>query len=161
MNQEQLKSRLYYNPETGLFTWLSDRIGMKPGSVAGTTDAKGYTSIVIDGKAHKAHILAYLYMTGLYPSNQVDHRNGERSDNRWDNLRTCTNTENQWNSRTPSNNTSGVKGVSWNKRERKWRARVAANGKVHYIGAFKELEDAKEAIIHARELLHGEFTNHG
>jgi hypothetical protein len=97
-------------------------------------------------------------MTGSWPKEQIDHINGDPLDNRWSNLREATQSQNNWNTRLSRNNTSGYKGVSWHKGERKWDATIMAYGKSHFLGRFKTKEEARDAYIDASKKLHGEFS---
>lgn len=161
LTQKTLKEYLHYDPDTGVFTWLKKSANRTiVGSVAGSPHDKGYIRITIKRKAYMAHDLAILYTDGFLPE-RVDHRNGVTDDNRRENLRVCTQAENSWNRKTHSNNTSGVKGVSFNKASKKWRARVMVHGTTHFIGAFETIDEAREAIIKRRKELHREFVNHG
>ena len=90
----RLRKMLHYDPETGVFTRLWT------GNVTGCPDAKGYLRIAADGRSYRAHRLAVLYMTGAWPSEQIDHINQVRTDNRWSNLRPATNGENGANTHT-------------------------------------------------------------
>lgn len=162
ITRDYINSILHYNPETGVFTWAKPvgkkiKIGMR----AGTLNPKGYRVIIIAGKIHREHRLAFLCMTGEMPLNEVDHINGVRDDNRWINLRLATKFENQWNQKKPTNNTSGLKGVCWNKRDKRWVAKVGFNGDVIYLGGFSSKNNAEDAVRRYRERLHGKFTNHG
>jgi hypothetical protein len=96
-------------------------------------------------------------MTGEDPK-EVDHINRCPEDNRWCNLRKCDRTTNMYNASLRSDNTSGVKGVSWNKRARKWRVRLYVEGKEKFIGEYHCLQQAAEASEKAREIYHGEFA---
>lgn len=118
LTQERLKELFEYRPETGEFIRKVSRGRGKAGSVAGTSDKDGYIIIGIDRERYKAHRLAFLYMDGKIPE-EVDHKNRITWDNRWDNLRDTTSSENNKNRTTYSN--SGYLGVSWHK--------AAKNGK--------------------------------
>src|ERR1017187_4987511 len=135
ITQDYLKSRLNYDPETGVFRWKLKRGCRAAGQVAGCTkdDKDGWPYIVIRVNNHLyyAHRLAFFYMTGRYPD-RADHRNGDTLDNRWRNLREATNAQNAMNSKTANNNTSGHKGVDWHKRAGKWRARIKLEGREKY-----------------------------
>ena len=112
LTQVKLKTYLEYTPDTGLFVWkikLSNSIGK--GSVAGSEDAYGYIQIELLGFAYKAHRLAWFYMTGEWPKDQLDHENRVRNDNRWNNLREASQTQNSQNQSTSYNTTSGLKGA--------------------------------------------------
>ncbi len=159
ITQERLKEVLHYDPETGAWRWLksmSSRI--KVGDVAGSTDAKGYTVIGIDGTQPKAHRLAWLYMTGEWPQRHLDHKNGDRADCRWANLREATMAQNNQNCRTPSTNKSGYKGVAFHKATGKWRASISVNNYPRWLGLFESPEAAHQAYAAAAEGLYGEFA---
>ena len=130
---EQLKEVLDYNPDTGLFTWIKSTQQTKAGSVAGNKTNQGYIRISVKRKRYLAHRLAYLYMTGHFPENFIDHINHIRHDNRWTNLRDATSSQNQANQVNPKNNTSGYKGVSWHKSTKKWLAKIGYMNKDIYI----------------------------
>ena len=158
-----LHKLLEYNPDTGVFTWMVERGGRtaRVGSPAGSTDKRGYKSIRINRRIYYAHRLAWLYVTGENPSLQIDHINGNRSNNRMSNLREATSAENNYNVSIPERNTSGIKGVSWDKKSQKWRAQISVEGSHLYLGLFRSIEDAAEVVREARCRLHGEFANHG
>ena len=99
-------------------------------------------------------------MTGDWPEAEIDHIDGNPSNNAWSNLRAVNSQENNRNKRRPNTNKSGRIGVSWNERRRKWRARICVCGKRKYLGMFHELEDACHAR-QAAEILHGFHPNHG
>jgi len=158
--QNTIKELMTYCPETGKFTHNFTRGGRPKGSEAGCPNSTGYIQISIYGTLHCAHVLAWVYMTGKWPEDQVDHINGDRSDNRWCNLRAASRVLNNQNAEIRSDNTSGVKGVDWNEDRGLWRARVQCNGK--RIGRhFKTLEEAENWARSTREQLHGEFAYHG
>ena len=156
----ELKSLLDYNPSTGLFIWKSDRTStVREGDVAGT-NCKGYITITINGKRYQAHRLAWLYMTGNLPNNQIDHINGVRDDNRFCNLREVDNSENARNSKHRDNNTSGHIGVNFEVRGSKWTANIKVDGKKIYLGRFPTKDEAIEARKKA-EIKYGFHSNHG
>lgn len=155
ISQEYLKSRLSYDPVSGIFTWLPKPsnpqwTGRHSGRVAGTIQSKGNgyrrVSIVLDGRSFKAHRLAWLYMTGENPPKEIDHENRDATDNRWDNLRDSLGA-NQRNKSKQRNNTSGFTGVSWSKISGKWGARVWDGPVYRHLGLF----EAKEAAVCAVE----------
>lgn len=90
---------------------------------------------------------------------ETDHINGNGLDNRRENLRVCTRSENLMNQKRGINNTSGYKGVSWHKGTEKWQSKIAAKGKRIYLGLFKEKEEAHKAYCEASKRYHGEFGN--
>lgn len=162
MNQERLKSLLHYDPIIGRWTWRITRGRLAPaGSNAGFRDKSGYVVIRVDRKLYRAHRLAWLYVTGKWPKDQIDHINGDRSDNRFRNLREATGFQNRANSRKRKDNTSGYKGVHWRQDANKWRARIHSNGKCVYLGYFSSKEGAHAAYISASKIYHGKFANSG
>ena len=146
LTQQQLKQLLAYDPDTGAFTWLkptSNRV--KPGALACSVNTVGYVRIGIGGKRYAAHRLAWLYVHGVWPENEIDHINRNRQDNRICNLRDVNSQQNKLNSGVRRNNTSGVKGVSWDKKSKRWRVQARINGQKTYIGVFDTLEEATTA----------------
>jgi hypothetical protein len=131
ITQARLKEVLHYSPDTGEFVWLTNpRNQRKVGKLAGSVTADGYATIGIDGFYYKAHRLAHLYMTGILPTDYIDHINGYRNDNRWDNLRNATRQQNQHNSGKAVNNTSGFKGVTKSSRGPSFQIKVKKNNVV-------------------------------
>ena len=125
LTQARLKELLHYDPETGLLTNVTERGGKKAGATAGALRPNGYVQVCVDYSMYRAHRLAWLYMTGEFPPDDVDHINGVRNDNRWVNLRAATRGENMQNQRGPrSNSKSGLLGVSWSKQGKKWIAQI-------------------------------------
>lgn len=161
LTQELLKKYLSYNPETGLFIRLiTTSRKANAGLVAGRVDKQGYVRISVMGKHQKAHRLAFLYMTGAFPSMDVDHINGNRSDNRWINLRDVPASINVQNIFMPqTNGTSGYRGVSFHKKSGKYRATIRANGKTKQIGTFLTAEEAGNAYLMAKSVFHAEAVN--
>lgn len=166
INREQLLSFLHYNPDTGDFTWLvSTAQRVKVGDIAGGY-THGYKRIVLCGQNYAAHRLAFLYMTGSFPPEQVDHINGVRDDNRWSNLRAVSQGTNLKNQAMKSNNTVGVSGV-WRKKQ-SWRVDVMGDGKRYRISFSDRKFGGKDiSLAHASDfsgLLYAELgfhPNHG
>jgi len=161
ITRKRLKQIFHYCPETGIFTRLIV-VGTrgKVGDSVGCDSGRGYRCIRIDSKTYSSHRLAYLYMTGKFPDDEIDHISGDRTDNRWCNLRAVTRNENLKNQKTPSNNKSGVIGVHWSASGSKWYAQITANGIQKHLGCFDDLSVAKEARKKA-EIDHGFHQNHG
>lgn len=153
-----LRVLLTYDPMTGRFNWrrtLSNQV--EAGAQAGWIEAKGYRRICIGGIGYQAHRLAWLYMTGEWPSEQIDHINLDKADNRWGNLREATNSQNQSNVGPRRQNTSGRKGVYWHKRLRKWQVSIMINRHLHFLGYRDSREDA--AALYAAATQHfGQFA---
>lgn len=159
---EYARSVLSYDPETGILTWLvNSSRNVKAGRVAGSGCGMGYIAVTINKKPYLAHRLAWLIHYGSWPDNVIDHINGVRTDNRIVNLRDCTNQENLFNTKTYSNSSTGIKGVSWNAKAKKWQTSVKFNYKTYHFGMFDDINDAASAVKSGRERLHGEFANHG
>ena len=161
LTQARLKELLHYCPESGLFTWLMSKgqRGLK-GKIAGSCRVDGYLAIQIDGIKHLSHRLAFLYMEGCLPKNQVDHENHTRADNRWCNLRHATNSINQKNTSKQRNNSSGVTGVSWQNATSKWAAYISIDGKRKHLGLYNNLLIAVWVRKNA-EREYGYHENHG
>lgn len=162
-------SALTYDPDTGWFTWEVSRPGrwkIKKGSRAGgltkNQSGKYYRTIMFSGQPALEHRLAFLFMEGRMPllNIRVDHINGDGTDNRWINLRLVTDVVNSQNLRKYKNNTSGVTGVKWNKKKRKWQSQIDINKKRVHLGEFHCLSDAIEARKNA-EITFGFHENHG
>ncbi|HHL8053427.1 TPA: HNH endonuclease [Klebsiella pneumoniae] len=98
---------------------------------------------------------------GEWPASFIDHINLNRSDNRAINLRLATNSENMMNQSKRADNSSGVKGVDWHSRTKKWRARCMVSGVRHTVGMFNSKREAEKSIREFRNQVHGEFANHG
>ena len=131
----------------------------KAGDKAGCNDHKNYLKTKIDNVAYFNHRIIFFMHHGYLPE-FIDHIDGNTLNNRIENLRPATNTQNQWNSKLPKTNTSGVKGVYWVKRDSKWRAMCRVNGTKYHIGIFTELSEAENAINNFRKTNHKEFANH-
>lgn len=156
LTHEQLKSVIKYIPVCGLFLWTHNYPGFKGGTVAGWTKRGGYTYLSIYGKTYLAHRLAWLYTYGEWPPAQIDHIDGDPSNNRIENLRLATGSENQQNRKIASNNTSGAKGVS--KIGNRFRAQIKVFGKLRNLGTYGTLNEAADAYKAAAERYFGEFA---
>ena len=160
LSQDRLRELLEYDPETGKFRNRIRRANSAIGTVVGCLDSNGYVMIRVDYRLYRAHQLAFLYMTRSIPD-RIDHRNENKSDNRWVNLRAATNSQNMMNvSALPRNNTSGVRGVSWHKGAGKWFAQIKAKGRNHYLGLFEDFDAAVKARRSAERIYFREFAPH-
>jgi hypothetical protein len=145
---EYLRSQLYYDENSGNFTWLvSNSSQSEIGKIAGCVDSSiGYRniSITIDGKAHKfkAHRLAWLYVYGVWPAKNIDHIDRNKLNNRISNLREATQQENMRNYTKQPNKSSRYLGVSWHKVRKKWQAKILLNNGPKYLGIFTSEEEA-------------------
>lgn len=156
LTQEYLKSILHYDPETGVFTWLIKKGKVFPGDVAGGLDiSKGYWRIMIDGKGYKGHRLAYFYETGKWPVVEIDHKDTNRSNNRFNNLREATRSQTRMNSRGMISDEA--KGTTYNKKLKAWVARVKVDGVYRHWSSHKTQEEAHKAYVKAAIELHGDY----
>lgn len=154
LTPEQVMENLTYNPETGELFWRKTGKGRPPlGTPAGVINALGYRTIGLAGKRHYAHRIAWLIHYGWWPSNQIDHINGDRADNRITNLRECSHAENQLNRHAPRPNKHGFKGVDVCPKSGRFRARVVVRKKKHNLGYFDTAEEAHQAFLKARRAL--------
>lgn len=155
IDHEVLKSALHYSPETGIFTWLKKPNKRIPaGAIAGSKDVNGYWAIRLDGRLYLAHRLAWFYVHGKWPLEFIDHINRIRDDNRIQNLREAGYAENVQNTLVRSNNKVGLKGVSWNKRNKCWQAKIVHQGVQHYLGGYADPQQASMAYNDAAALMH-------
>lgn len=159
ITQSRLMELIRYDPETGLLKWNIDRRKVFAGDVAGWR-SHGYIRIRIDGSCYYAHRLVFLYMTGVLPESGVDHINMNGEDNRWCNLRLADQSENMCNAGRPRHNTSGTKGVSFNKNANKWQANIRFRGQSHHLGYYDTLSQAAMARQTATNRIHGEYARH-
>jgi len=153
---------LDYNLETGDFVWIKQNSPVaQVGALAGSVNKlKGYRFIGVNKKKYLAHRLAWLYVYGEWPENQIDHINHIKTDNRISNLRDVTNEINQKNSYLNENSSSGINGVCWNKRKGRWSVRVSIEKKRKFVGYYETIFDAAAAYIKASRLC-GYHENHG
>lgn len=156
LTQKRVRELLEYDQATGLFYWKVDRGGVRKGSVAGLVHDNGYIRISVDRKRYYAHRLAFLFIEGEFPPEQVDHVNMNRADNRWINLRKASLSENMHNRNIRSHSGIGVKGVSKNKSG--FMARIRVDRKPIYLGNFRTKEEAGEAYAKAANDLLGKFA---
>lgn len=155
-----LYSLLRFDYQTGIFYWRVSRSNcIKIGDVAGALGVKGkYWQIRIDGKLYNAHVLAWLHTTGVYPTCKVDHKDGDGLNNKFNNLRLASDTQNAQNTKKRSDNTSGFKGVSWHNKLGQWRAVIVVNKKQIHLGTFWDIQDAVAAYKKAAKHYFGEFA---
>ena len=157
MNADRARELLSYDPTSGKFRWLVTRNGfVKAGSEAGGLNAEGYRCIMIDGRTYRASRLAVLIVTGEWPRSFVDHRDLNRGNNSWGNLRQATPRQNSCNSPRRSHSTTGSKGVYAQKG--RFRARIRVDGRLMSLGMFDRKSDAAAAYAQAAAKMHGEFA---
>lgn len=158
LTQERLKALLDYEPATGVFRWRVWRPnGVKPGDEAGTVGkSRGYRNIKVDKRTYLASRLAWLYMTGEWPDARVDHKDLDKINNRWGNLRAATMRQNQHNKTLTKANTTGFKGVT--RHRQKWQAHIRVDGCLQYLGTFDNPERAHAAYVAAATRHFGTFA---
>lgn len=150
-----LRQLLHYDPATGVFTWTADRRGRfaRAGAKAGTVDKRGYVSICILQRIYLAHRVAWFYMTGQWPTHQIDHEDTIRDHNWIDNLRPVTNAINQQNHRKAfRTNRTGFLGVRPN--GNCFQALIGLNGETRILGNFPTPQEAHQAYLAAKRQLH-------
>ena len=170
LSAEYLRSILHYCPETGVFTWR-ERVDAPAwwntryaGQRAGKVEPRKHTAYVfirINGRPYSAHRLAWLYVTGEWPSGEVDHEDGDGLHNWFTNLRDATSTQNKGNSRRRSTNVSGYKGVTRSASGKRWAARIGVDGCQYHLGYFDTPELAHAAYVEAAKKHFGDFVNPG
>jgi len=160
ITQQEVKSLFNYNPHTGILTNKIKRgsNGFKGAHVG--SNCKEYLVTTINRKRYKVHRVIYLFIYGYIPQ-IVDHKDGNKQNNKIENLRPATPSENQRNKGISRNNTSGVKGVTWYKNCKLWRAQIRVNGKRIHLGYFKSIDRASVIMEEARKVHHKEFANNG
>ena len=177
LTAETLRQLLDYDPETGILRWkkrtpefFEDTVRRDAeqicnwwnkrfaGKIAGSLNKNGYIALFVLNKWYRAHRIIWLWMTGSWPTIDVDHRDLSKSNNRWGNLREATQAQNRTNRNLRPDNTSGLKGVCWFKPQGKWRAAIQANKKRVFLGYFDTKDEAHAAYCDAAKRLHGEFA---
>lgn len=157
LTHAQVSILLACDRDTGQLTWLVNRGRLaKAGDVAGRLDKTyGYVIIKVHCQAYKAHRVVWLLMTGAWPDKFLDHIDGNRANNRFENLREATKAQNQQNRyKANSNNVSGCLGVTWNKRDDVWQSRIMIDKKSINLGSFKTLDEAKTAYLLSKRKMH-------
>lgn len=158
ITQKDIKSNFKY--KNGTLIWIRRAGGVQIGDVAGTKNLRGYYQTSINGKIILIHRAIFLYHHGYLPE-FLDHADGDKTNNRIENIRKATKSQNQMNIGLISTNTSGIKGVHWCSYRSRWVCQIVANGKHINLGRYKEKSKAIDIIRSARVKLHGEFANHG
>jgi hypothetical protein len=144
----------------GNLIFKKNRWKSKAGKIAGSRDSKGYLRVRINWNTYSIHRLIWLYHHGSFPKNLIDHIDGDRTNNKIENLREATHFENNINCSKNLNNTSGYKNVTWRKDKKKWQVKCNYKGKTHLGGYFVDLSDAVKKATMLRDTLHGQFAKH-
>lgn len=137
---------------------ISNRI--KAGDVAGCLGSHCYYHLQVNGKLWLAHRLIFMMHYGYFPK-FIDHIDGNTKNNRIENLRDASLSQNGYNRKLQKNNTSGAKGVSWHKKSNKWQVKIRIDGAAKHIGLYDDLEFAELVAQEARNKYHGSYANHG
>lgn len=160
MLHSRLLELIEYLPETGQFYYRIARGKYKPGDTAGWWDGSSY-KLRIGGTQYLAHRLAWFYVKGVWPEVEIDHHDGDRSNNVFTNLRPATSSQNRCNMRNGTVSASGSRGVYRNhKGGPPWRSTIQVDGRQISLGTFYTIEEASAAYMEAAELYHGEFAFH-
>ncbi|ESL86576.1 hypothetical protein L420_03771 [Enterobacter hormaechei subsp. hoffmannii UCICRE 9] len=156
---EEIHALLDYNPETGVFTWKVTKSGwVVKGRTVGSKNNNGYLRVGIGRRHYFLSRIAFFLCTGQSPE-EVDHINGDRTDNRACNLRAASRHENCLNKSVRSDSRTGVKGVSWRPDVKKWSARSTdSSGKRVFLGYYRTISDAVAVLNDFRREQHGEFA---
>lgn len=154
---ERIRKALRYEPETGEFFWRERKIGRPIGRAGSLNKTYGYRVICIDMVSYRENRLAWAYMTGEQPPEDVDHVNRDKADNRWANLRLASRAENAVNTSIRTTNRSGCRGVSWDEQRGKWLAQIRIGGKKKNLGRFLSLDEASRAWLSAAKQDRQEF----
>lgn len=158
LTQAQLKSQLVYDPGTGLFVWLVSKKGTTIGAVAGDFSGR-YVRLKLFQKSYPSHCLAWLWMTGAWPKDEIDHWDTDKHNNRWSNLREATRVQNSYNRSVDCDKVyTSLKGVTFAKGRRKWQANIRVNGKLKHIGYFSTAEAAHAAYAEKAHELFGVYA---
>ncbi len=151
LTAERLRELLLYDKNTGVFTWqVRPAYCINIGDVAGGEVTSGHLMIRVDGTRYSAHRLAWLYVNGVWPEDQIDHINGVRSDNRISNLREATRYENSQNRGTTNGRGPFSLGTSYRKDLQKWSASIRVDGRLKSLGHFETQEEAHKAYAAAK-----------
>lgn len=153
ITQKHLKEVLNYNPTTGIFTWINCGSKKRNKKIAGTICKDGYRSVRVDNISYQSGRLAFLYMEGYFPEHEVDHKDRNRANDKWNNLRHVSRQCNMRNCSIGSLNTSGVKGVWWHKDRKKWTVGIKINLKQKHIGCFVDFDEAVCCRLAAEQCL--------
>ena len=154
LTTERLRHVLSYDQDTGVFTNRIRRGVCEVGKVVGTVNKDGHLRIRLDFKRYFAHRLAWFYVTGEWPENQIDHIDGDPGNNRFANLRDAHRSINMQNRRkAQKNSATGVLGVQFAGKYG-YRAAIKQDGKPTYIGTYRTLEEARQAYLERKRTIH-------
>lgn len=158
LTADRARELLEYSVQHRGLIWRVTRSKAKAGSLAGRPDKDGYLIIGIDGKRYKAHRVVYLMHHGAFPDGDVDHIDCDKQNNLIENLRVADASQNRCNVRLQVVNSTGFKGVHFNKNARRYRSIIKFKGETRFLGYFDNPEDAHAAYTEAANDMHGEFA---
>ena len=160
MTPTEARELFDYDPESGDLRWKTRAARcVTVGAKAGTLKRDGYVQVTVKKKCYQAHRVAWTVVHGIWPGSDIDHMNGDRSDNRLANLRCVTREENMQNQRRAhrSNKSSGILGVHFYARTGRWKATIYVNGKNRFLGYHATADEAATAYARAKEALHSGY----
>jgi hypothetical protein len=162
LTQERVQELFAYNPEDGILRTKTIRQGSNSyiGQPIGTLTNYGYLCVTIDTKRYQLHRVIWLYVYGYIPKEDLDHIDGNRTNNRLFNLREANRQDNLKNTAVHRDSSTSILGVNWDKRKSKWRATIYVNKKQEHLGYFKEIQEATLARQQAN-IRYGFHENHG
>lgn len=159
LSAERARELLEYNPDTGELRWRVSRGRVKAGAIVKSKQMGGYVQVGIDSRVYLAHLVIYLIVTGSWPKDEIDHRDLDKANNRWGNLRPATRLQNLANQGAREHNFLQTKGVSVsNSRRNPYRVGMKINGRMTHIGCFPTLDSAHKAYERYAVIYHGEFA---
>jgi len=159
LSQSRLKELFNYDAVTGIFTRNKAASGTRVGKIVGARNKDGYLSIRVDDKIYLAHRLAWLYVYGVWPSEELDHKNGIKHHNYIDNLRDVNKLGNMQNQlKAHSHSKTGLIGACFHKASGTYVAQIKTNGKVKHLGCFATPEEAHASYVSAKRRLHDTCT---
>jgi hypothetical protein len=158
ISQEYLRE--IFNYKDGEFYWKNHKYKALNNKKVGGINGMGYHQLTINSKLYATHRLIFLFHYNFLPKT-IDHIDGNKLNNKIENLREATLSQNQQNTKKHKDNTSGVKGITWHKFNKRWQVQMTVNGKNKYFGAYKDIDYAKFVIDAMRNKYHKEFANFG
>lgn len=161
LSKEELYENFYYDPEAGHLWWKNNKYGRdttKPIQRMSKSKTSASYSIYWKRKNLKVHRVIWFYMTGKWPDAEIDHINGDPTDNRWCNLREATKAQNMQNKKPQKNSVVGIPGVQWERNRKHWVARITVDKKHRYLGSFHNIEEAIVARREAEKKYFGSFA---
>lgn len=157
-NYEYFAQLVDYDPGTGSFTWKRRLGSRRSGKPAGTLAPHGYWVLTLDGIRYYGHRVAWLLHTGTWPVKDIDHIDGDKSNNQLSNLRLASSAQNSQNVSRHKDSTSPYKNVYWDARVNKWHVKIMKERKWYHFGSYYDIEEANAVAVQKRQELHNEFA---